>query len=58
VLSFVIAPVIAIFNYRLVTGTYLNQESHPSMPLKILSLSGIVFLIGFALTFVIMKFFF
>ncbi|MFB5636295.1 MAG: NRAMP family divalent metal transporter [Nitrosopumilus sp.] len=56
VLSFMIAPVIAIFNFRLVTGKYLNNEHHPSLGLKILSISGIVFLIGFAIIFAILKF--
>ena len=55
VLSFVIAPVIAIFNYRLVTGKYLAKESQPSIFLKVLSVSGILFLIGFAVVFVLTK---
>jgi len=56
VLSFVIAPVIAIFNFRLVTGKFLDKEHQPSIGLKILSISGIIFLIGFAAVFVILKF--
>ena len=56
VLSFVIAPIIAIFNYKLVTGKYLEKTSQPSLYLKILSLAGIVFLSGFALFFLITKF--
>ncbi|MFB5620379.1 MAG: NRAMP family divalent metal transporter [Nitrosopumilus sp.] len=56
VLSFMIAPVIAIFNFRLVTGKYLDNEHHPSLWLKILSISGIVFLIGFAIIFALLKF--
>lgn len=56
VLSFVIAPVIAIFNYRLVTGKYLDKDTQPSLWLKILSFAGIAFLIGFALIFVIVRF--
>ena len=55
VLSFVIPPVIAIFNYRLVTGKYLAKESQPSIFLKVLSVSGILFLIGFAVVFVLTK---
>ena len=57
VLSFVIAPVIAIFNFRLVTGKYLERTSQPSRFLKILSITGIIFLSGFALFFLITKFF-
>jgi Mn2+/Fe2+ NRAMP family transporter len=57
VLSFIIAPVIAIFNYRLVTGKFLDKGSQPSVYLKMLSLAGIVFLIGFAGVFVITRFY-
>lgn len=57
VLSFVIAPVIAIFNFRLVTGKFLDKEHRPSILLKILSISGIVFLSGFAIFFIITKFY-
>ena len=56
VLSFVIAPVIAIFNFRLVTGKFLDKEHQPSIWLKILSIAGIVFLSGFAVVFAILKF--
>lgn len=57
VLSFVIAPMIAIFNYRLVTGKFLDSASHPSRYLKALSLAGIVFLTAFASLFIITRFF-
>lgn len=56
VLSFLIAPIIAVFNFRLVTGKFLDKASQPSMFLKILSLVGIVFLSGFAIVFVITRF--
>ncbi len=56
VLSFLIAPVIAVFNFRLVTGKYLPKESQPSMLLKLLSFAGIIFLSGFAIVFVITRF--
>ena len=57
VLSFLIAPVIAIFNFRLVTGKYLAKESQPSTLLKLLSFAGIIFLSGFALVFLITRFY-
>ena len=47
VLSFITAPFYAILNYRLVTSNYMPKENHPSLKIKILSLLGIVFLIGF-----------
>jgi len=56
VLSFVIAPVIAIFNYRLVTGNHLQKSHQPSLVLKILSILGILFLAGFATYFILLKF--
>ncbi|NND85812.1 MAG: divalent metal cation transporter [Nitrosopumilus sp.] len=56
VLSFVIAPIIAIFNFRLVTGKFLDKGHHPSILLKILSFTGIIFLSGFAVFFLITKF--
>jgi len=57
VLSFLIAPIIAIFNFRLVTGKYLAKESQPSVLLKLLSFAGIIFLSGFALVFLITRLF-
>jgi len=57
VMSFVIAPVIAIFNFRLVTGKFLDKEHQPSVWLKLLSFAGIIFLSGFAIYFLITKFY-
>jgi Mn2+/Fe2+ NRAMP family transporter len=56
VLSFMIAPVIAIFNFRLVTGKYLEKNVQPSIWLKVLSFTGILFLSGFAIYFLITRF--
>jgi len=56
VLSFVIAPVIAIFNFRLVTGKFLDEIHQPSVLLRLLSFAGIIFLSGFALLFLMMRF--
>lgn len=56
VLSFMIAPVIAIFNLRLVTGRYMAREDQPSISLRILSFAGIVFLIVFAIFFLFTRF--
>ena len=56
VLSFIVAPIIAIFNFRLVTGKYLPKLDHPSTIMKITSVTGIIFLIGFALLFLVIKF--
>ena len=56
IVSFLIAPIIAIFNFRLVTGKYLAKEAQPPVWLKILSYLGILFLIGFAIFFIITRF--
>lgn len=54
--SFLIAPVIAMVNFRLVTGRYLDKEFHPEPWLKALSWAGIVFLTGFAAIYVLITF--
>lgn len=54
-ISFLIAPVIAIVNFRLVTGKYIDDDAKPKLWLKALSWGGIVFLTGFALYFAWMK---
>ncbi len=56
VLSFVIAPIIAIFNLKLVTGKYLEKGDQPSVLLKVLSYAGIIFLSAFAIIFLVLKF--
>ena len=55
-ISFLIAPVIAIVNLRLVTGKYIVKEDQPKLWLRILSWGGIIFLTGFALYYAYMKF--
>lgn len=57
IVSFLVAPIIAIFNFKLVTGKYLDKQSQPPMWLKILSYIGIAFLIGFAIFFIVTRFF-
>jgi Mn2+/Fe2+ NRAMP family transporter len=56
VLSFMIAPVIAIINFRLVTGKFLDKDVQPSIWLKVLSFAGILFLSGFAIYFLLTRF--
>ena len=48
ILSFLTAPFYAILNYVLITGKHTPKEYQPSIYLKILSVLGIVFLIGFS----------
>jgi len=53
ILSFLTAPFYAILNYVLITGEYTPKEHQPNIYLKILSIIGIVFLIGFSIWFLI-----
>jgi Mn2+/Fe2+ NRAMP family transporter len=50
-ISFLIAPLIAIVNYRLVTAKNFPKENQPGNGLRILSIGGIVFLTAFSLFF-------
>lgn len=55
-ISFLIAPLIAIVNFRLVTGNQVQKKDQPALWLKALSSTGIVLLSGFALYFIYVKF--
>ncbi len=55
-ISFLIAPVIAIVNFKLVTGQLIPESAKPQAWLRRLSWSGIVFLTGFAVYFLWVKF--
>lgn len=51
ILSFLTAPFYAILNYKLITGKHTPKEHHPTIYLRILSVVGILFLVGFSLWF-------
>ena len=51
VLSFLTAPFYAILNYILITGKHTPKKNQPKLPLRILSIVGIVFLVGFSIWF-------
>lgn len=53
VLSFLTAPFYAILNYILITGKHTPKKNQPKLPLKVLSIIGIVFLIGFSIWFLL-----
>ncbi|MCT4698990.1 NRAMP family divalent metal transporter [Tenacibaculum haliotis] len=53
VVSFLTAPFYAILNYILITSKHTPKKNQPKLPLRILSISGIVFLIVFSLWFLI-----
>ena len=48
ILSFLTAPFYAIINFKLITSEHTPQQYRPGKVLRILSYSGIVFLIGFS----------
>jgi Mn2+/Fe2+ NRAMP family transporter len=54
-ISFLIAPVIAVFNFRLVTRFDFPPEARPGFFMRLLSYAGIVFLTGFSLYFIWLK---
>lgn len=53
--SFVIAPIIAVFNYKLVSKKYLSDGAPPKW-LRALAVAGIIFLAGFAAFFLLIHF--
>ena len=54
-ISFLISPLIAIVNFKLVQKKYLGENGSPGLAMRILSYAGIVFLTGFALYFLWIK---
>ena len=50
-ISFLIAPIIAFVNFRLVTGNHIPAEAKPGKFMRILSWAGIIFLTGFAVVY-------
>lgn len=54
--SFLIAPIIAIFNFVLVQKKFIGTEGNPPVWLNILAIFGIVFLFGFSVFYMIFLF--
>jgi len=52
VLSFITAPFYAIVNFILISGKHTPKEWRPSILIKVLSYSGITFLIGFSIWYI------
>lgn len=53
ILSFLTAPFYAILNFILISGKHTPQKHQPSIYMKILSVCGIIFLIGFSVWFLL-----
>ena len=54
--SFVIAPVIAWINYKVIMSKQIKAEDKPPKWLKILAISGLIFLSVFAVIYIIVYF--
>ncbi|MEX2483159.1 MAG: divalent metal cation transporter [Brumimicrobium sp.] len=52
-LSFIVAPLIAILNFRLVMPDKIGAENSPNLLMKVLSWLGIIYLFGFLVWFLI-----
>lgn len=53
ILSFLTAPFYAILNYILITGKHTPKKHQPDLSIRILSIVGIIFLIGFSIWFIL-----
>jgi Mn2+/Fe2+ NRAMP family transporter len=53
ILSFLTAPFYAILNFILINGKHTPKKYQPSIYMKILSVCGIIFLIGFSIWFLL-----
>tara|TARA_B110000438_G_C15784708_1_gene637855 strand:- start:76 stop:1326 length:1251 start_codon:yes stop_codon:yes gene_type:complete len=56
IISFIIAPLIAIVNFKLVLSDDLTAEEKPNFLMRALSVLGIVYLLSFSLLFMALKF--
>lgn len=53
IIAFLAAPVFAVINYRVVTAPFMPVKYQPPKWLRILSWSGIIFLIAFSLLYIV-----
>ncbi len=53
IIAFLAAPVFALINYRVVTAPFMPVKYQPPKWLRILSWSGIIFLIAFSLVYIV-----
>lgn len=51
IISFLIAPIFAFLNFKIITSSKINKEAQPGTFLKILSYLGLVYLSGFSIYF-------
>ena len=56
ILSFLTAPFYAIINYMLITSNQTPLKNRPSLKLRVLSILGIIYLLGFSVFFLLKGF--
>ena len=56
-ISFMIAPMVALANYKLVSYPYIEKNAIPPTWLRNLAIGGIIYLIGFGLLFIYVRLF-
>lgn len=54
-ISFLVAPIIAVANFYLVSNEFVPDEAVPSKPMRLLSYAGIIFLSGFSILYIYHK---
>lgn len=55
IISFLAAPFFAYINFKVVRSKFIPQEHHPPKWLTVLSILGIIFLIGFSVLYIISR---
>jgi Mn2+/Fe2+ NRAMP family transporter len=55
IISFLAAPFFAYINFKVVRSKFTPQEHHPPKWLTVLSILGIIFLIGFGVLYIISR---
>ncbi len=55
-ISFLIAPFVAVANFKLVSKKYIHKDATPKLFMRLISYLGILFLTGFALFYLYIKF--
>jgi len=56
-LSFIVTPAFAYINYRVVTDKHFPNDAKPSLFLKILAWTGMVFFVVFSVVYIVWRFF-
>jgi Mn2+/Fe2+ NRAMP family transporter len=52
ILSFIVAPLFGILNYKVITHKHVSKEDQPGLFMRIYSYLGILFLLGFSIYYI------